>query len=396
VISPFSLRRAQVHDIFQILELYLSIYNGSYTNPMMTQPALLRDALLDENIFWMVAETTDDGARVVGSVVYQVDRKNTLAKVFGAVVEPGFRGHHMTEAMMQSGYELLRQVIPPIEVVYATTRTVSSAPQKLTASLGYQKLGIFPNVHKTHGYETHCLTALFSEEAIKNRHSDFLIHPKVAPIYEIARRECSLPPLAVDQRYISSPNSWSPKVAFELEKIDAPLFVKRRFQEERSATPSEEHHWFYPFLDPNILITSADQKIEVFCAYERGDCHCVVIGLRDKANAGFYNVLSRASEMMHESGARYLEFIMRADEVEKIDMAIQAGFIPCGYFPAMHLFGGVRYDFVVFSRSYEVLNFRKLQLEGVNQEYLAQYIHSWQELSLIPDTNLNKVRTKDE
>lgn len=388
-------RRAQAHDVFQILELYLSIYAGNYTNQMMTQPALLRDSLLDPNIFWMVAETQGEGARVVGSVVYQIDRKNALAKVFGAVVEPGFRGQHLTETMMKAGYDLLRQVIPPIEVVYATTRTVSAAPQKLTSNLGYHKLGIFPNVHKTHGYETHCLTALFAEDAIQKRYTDFLIHPKVAPIYEIARRECGLPALAIDERYLTSPQ-YGGKEALEIEKIEAPLFVKRRFQEDRAEAPTEEHHWFYPFLEPNLLLTSADQKTEVFCAYESGDCHCVIIGIRDLAGAGFYNILSKASEMMHESGARYLEFIMRADEVAKVDMAIQAGFIPCAYFPAMHLSGGTRHDFVVFSRSYEVLNFRKLQLEGVNQEYLAQYIRSWQELSLIPDSDQKKSGAHNE
>ena len=43
----------------------------------------------------------------------------------------------------------------------------------------------------------------------------------------------------------------------------------------------------------------------------------------------------------------------------------------------MHLIGAQRYDFVIFSRSYEILNFRNIRLEGINREYLNQYLQLW-------------------
>jgi hypothetical protein len=81
-------------------------------------------------------------------------------------------------------------------------------------------------------------------------------------------------------------------------------------------------------------------------------------------------------------GARYLEFIMRADDLENIDAVLTSKFIPSAYFPAMHREEEGRYDFVVFSRSFEILNFRDLSLEGINQKFMLQYFNLWKELSL--------------
>lgn len=95
-------------------------------------------------------------------------------------------------------------------------------------------------------------------------------------------------------------------------------------------------------------------------------------------------MLEQAAQTLHELGARYLEFIIRADQLQKIDLAIQSSFIPCAYFPAMQNAGDQRHDFVAFSRSYETLNFRNIRLEGVNRELLSQYLDLWKEISLEP------------
>jgi hypothetical protein len=350
---------------------------------MMGNAAELEEALARDEYHWIVAESAGE---IVGSVVYRYDRVNALAKVFGAVVEPRFRGANLTEAMMKYGYDSLLSEIPPIEVVYATTRTVSPAPQKLTANLGYKKLGIFPNVHKTEGYETHCLTALFTQSAFESRFTDFSLHPSVAPLYEIARGECGLSPLPVasqeKMRQIRSAADLPHPTNISLEFIQAPAFVRHRFLEEKRILGG--HHWFYPFHEPNLLLTSADQSIEVFCFFSPIDKHCILIGIRDTQGEGTFRILDAASKLLHDLGARYIEFIIRADEIEKIEMAIEAEFIPCAYFPSMHRNGEIRHDFVAFSRSFEILNFRNLKLEGVNRQYLVQYFNIWKEQSFLP------------
>jgi len=374
------LRRASRTDAFAIVDLYRRVYEGTYSDPVMGDPQLLQAALKQSEYFWFVGEQS--GA-LVASVVYRYDPENALAKVYGAVVEPSCRGQGLTEKLMIFGYETLRKQTPPVEVVYATTRTVSSAPQKLTANLGYKKLGVFPNVHKTDGYETHCLTAKFTEAALQMRFTDFELHPKVAPIFEITRKECGLAPLPIASRksvsWVKSVLSQDP-AGCELEVIQAEKFVKYRFNQEKAGGLG--HHWFFPFHEPNLLLTTADQSIEVFCFFSLLDQHCVLIGVRDANHLGLLRILEQSSRMLRDLGARYVEFIMRADEIEKIESSIQAEFIPGAYFPSMHQSGEWRFDFVSFSRSFEILNFKNLSLEGVNRDYILQYFNLWKDISL--------------
>ena len=112
-------RRAMPADSYQIVDLYRRIYQGTYSDPMMADAIQLAEVLTRDEYHWIVGESNGE---IVGSVVYRYDRANALAKVYGAVVEPRFRGHNLTENMMKYGYESLRQMKPPVEVVYATTR----------------------------------------------------------------------------------------------------------------------------------------------------------------------------------------------------------------------------------------------------------------------------------
>ncbi|MBI3543773.1 MAG: GNAT family N-acetyltransferase, partial [Deltaproteobacteria bacterium] len=157
-----AVRVATPDDALRIINLYHEIYEGTYPDARMTDFAKLRRVLASDDYVWIVA---DDGRAIVGSIVYRVDPVNLLAKVFGGAVLPAYRGHKLTEKLMVYGTDRLKRLHRPVEVVYATTRTVLEAPQKLTSNLGYRKLGIFPNVHKTAEYETHALTALFSATA---------------------------------------------------------------------------------------------------------------------------------------------------------------------------------------------------------------------------------------
>jgi len=371
------IRRANISDATRIFELYNRIYSGKYTDPALSSVDELRKALSERDYFWMVGEFEN---KIVGSVIYRFDRVNCLAKVYGAVVDPQFRRHNLAERLMSVGYIQLREEYPPVEVVYATTRTLSPAPQRMTKKLGYKKLGIFPNVHKNEGYETHCLTALFAGDALKRRFTDFSLHPSVSPLYAIAAQECELPPLptASDESIAAARRPQVSTSSAKLESIEASEFVRHRFNSEKQ---EQGYNWFYPFHEPNLLFTTPNQRVEVFCYLSAKDRHCVVIGIQDLDSMGYFAILESVSQLLRELGARYIEFIMPADAIGKIDQAIQAEFIPCGYFPAMHDHDGFRHDCVVFSRSFETLNFKNIALDGVNKKYLSAYFKRWKEQS---------------
>ena len=260
--AEITFRHAGKDDALGISNLYQNIYEGTYPDPTMKDLRLLKGVLSTNEYCWFIGEKNNE---VVASVVYRVDVKNRLSKVFGAVVSPECRGHGTTQKLMVAGYEFMRQEATPVEVVYATTRTVSFEPQKLTANLGYKKLGVFPNVHKTDSYETHCLTAHFSKEALDKRFTDFALHPQIQPIYEIVRRECGLAPLrTATVEYTTTAEAKHPP---KLETIGAPLFVRHRFLDEK--VTMDEHEWFFPFHEPNLLLTAPDQSVEIFAFLSR-------------------------------------------------------------------------------------------------------------------------------
>lgn len=371
------MKRANSDDAFLIAELYTHVYRGTYADPMMASPDLIIEALSSLEYHWIVAEQS---GHIVASVVYRYDSANALAKVYGAVVHEKFRGKDLTEKLMRFGFEGLKKAKPPVQVVYAMTRTVSPAPQKLTANLGFKKVGIFPNVHKTDLYETHGLTVLLNKKAVEGRFKDFELHPKVAGLYSLVQKECELPDLPIAKMKTSKPRITKKLKPLNLEVIHAPKFVSHRFNEESG--DGRQRNWFFPFHAPNLLLTSADQKTEVFCYLSSKDKHCVIIGVRDDAKLGLHRILNSAVWTLHEIGARYIELILRADELNTIETVIQSEFIPCAYFPAMYLSNKKRHDFVVFSRSFEILNFRNINLDGVNKQYLLQYFNLWKETSI--------------
>ena len=279
---------------------------------------------------------------------------------------------------MSRGMEIMTQNDPSIQVVYATTRTVSAAPQKLTQNLGYKKLGIFPNIHQTSEPETHTLTAYYAKDAFKSRYHDFLLHPKLEPLYDIVKHECDLAPLKIASEVNPIPAlpKGTPRIAFEV--IDAPNFVRYQFLNDQAHV--RHHHWFFPFNEPNLILTTSDASLQVFVSFSHVDRYCAIIAIRDEKNVGYYHILESACFALRKLGVRYLEFIMRADEVNKISIALETRFIPCAYFPAMQLSAsGYRFDYVVFSRSFEILDFKGLKFEGVYKDYLKQYFAFWEE-----------------
>src|SRR4051794_33611253 len=100
-------RRAEPADALKIINLYQDIYEGTYPDPLMSHYRLLKDTLASHEYCWMVAESPESGAGLVGAVVYRVDASNRLAKVFGAAVRPEYRGHNLTERLMDEGREAL-------------------------------------------------------------------------------------------------------------------------------------------------------------------------------------------------------------------------------------------------------------------------------------------------
>lgn len=366
------IRPARLIDARRIQVLYTEVYGSSYSVSIITDPEKMRRAIESDEYYWLVAEYNN---KIVASLVYVLDFNNRISKAFGAVVSQEFRKHNIAYTMMKLILDDITQNQDLIDVVYATTRTTSYAPQRLTESLGFLKLGIFPNTHKVAENETHCFTAYFTENALKKRKKAPIIIPEISPFYDIVLKQINIEP-AIIKDYKNTYSDHKNKIPIvKFEAITAPSFVKRRY--EKIKIDSFFKHTYMPFHEPNLLLTSEDGKTEVYLSYNPKDKYSVFIG-------GFTNLeptvlLESVAKKIEEMNMAYLEILFDAYTPSLHRSAIDARFIPSGYFPAAKLSNGIRYDCIIFSRTFDILDFRNVRLSSLYKNFLKEYIKLWRE-----------------
>lgn len=370
----FHLRPAKVDDAANIIQLYYNVYGGAYPDPTFTNFDTFINTLASTNKRVFVA-TFDN--QIVSCLLFYYDSSNKLGKAAGGVVDPKFRGHNLTQKMIQYGIDTLEASESGLEVVYVTTRTVHRAAQVLTEKMGFKKFGIFPNVHRTRTYETHALAALYRGAALEKRYTNFKHHPLIYKFFQFAAQEAGLPPMEVDHHLVEK--KYDGEVG-NLEVIEAKEYIKYRFNQQTKNDCID--FAFFPFAVPNVLITNPDQTIEIYAYINEVDKHCVIIGCKVDRLVSFTKLLRKVAWMLRDRGVRYVEMIARANRTNIIDKIIKAKFIPSGYLPALQCSLGIRYDYVIFSRSFEIFDFEHIELTGVNSHYLREYIRLWEEIYL--------------
>lgn len=367
---------ASLEDVFQISQLYFDVYEGAYPDPLMKDFNLIRQFIKSDSGYWFIAKDTNN--EIIGSVLAAYDSDNLIAKAFGAVVRNEFRGQGIMEELLSFGISFLRET-HGVDVIYSTTRTVNEAAQTLTEKLGFKKLGVFPNAHRTNDYETHCLAAIVYDSALEKRHNSYKIHHEIASLYNIVQNEVglnSLESIVPDQpsKVLITPG--------DLEVVKSPKFVTYRYNFLKNEKRLEFE--FFPFHVPNLVIMSPDQSIELFCHLSSVDGYCVIVGGKMPGNLDFTQLFLNSNKLLRDAGARYIEVIVRADRPKILQSILKAKFIPCAFFPAFQLIGDKRYDFLVFSRSFEIFDFQNVKLKGMNQVYLEEYFKAWKRMSLNP------------
>lgn len=367
-----SIRLAKVADMRRIQMLYAEVYGGSYSIPIVVDADKMRSAIEDDDYYWLVA---DCQGRIVASLVYAVDLFYRNSKAFGAVVSREFRKHDLAYTMMKLVLDDITGQKDLVDVVYATTRTANHAPQKLTDSLGFIKLGIFPNTHKVAENETHCLTGYFTERAMQRRRTVPAIIPEIAPFYDIVRSQVKLedPELKTVKGAYSDHKVKIPILKFEV--ITAPEFIKNRWKKTKSNSFFE--HIFMPFHEPNLILISPDQNTEVYLTYSKDKYSAIVGGVTSEKD--FSVVLESVAMKVSEMDMGYLEVIIDAYSPELQRDAIDARFIPSAYFPCAKRMEEKRYDCVVFSRTFDILDFRNVKILSVYKNFLNEYLKLWKE-----------------
>lgn len=377
--GAFSLSIAQNQELVGVIGLFTEIYGAKYPDNKVSNYAKLLSYTAGIEKFIAIAKN-DEQNKVIGCVFFDFDPLNLLVKISGGCVHPESRGLEITQQLILFGKEHLESHGQTIDVIFATTRTVHLAAQKLTSNLGFKKFGIFPNAHRTNEFETHCLTAFITPSGLSKRSTETTLHPAIYELYQLIRKEYDYGDLPLAELNIKS--NYDIDIP-PLEIIDgAPQFIKRLYSEKAQKKCLDLA--FYPFYEPNLLITSASQEIEVYCSLNKEDGHCAIIGILLHDNHSLVALFKQVMAMLRNLGARYIEVITQAKRVKVVNSILGSGFIPCGYIPAFQQIENRRYDYVVFSKTFEIFDFSSVELDGINREFLRYYFNQWKKKALNP------------
>ncbi len=365
---------ATANDIDAIIDLYIKVYKGKYTLPEVAQRDIIAKKVEDPNYYWTLAHINE---RLIGSVIFTIDPVNKIGKSYAAAVLNEFRGQDIMRTMVKHGLQMLTERTRTCDVIYATTRTVSFAPQVVLEHLGFLPMGIFPNVRKVESFETHGLEIFFRQPSLQFRRPNPRLVSEVIEFFKIAMNELKIKD-EVEEVFLEAqdPRKMGRTIEFTVsENIDEINEVFDRYQDKDMMQKV-----FFPFTEPNLMFQAKDGTADIFVNFNSLDGNGVIVGYRFSGN-DLRRTLMWFCEEAARSGMRYIEMLVNAFRPEMQRMALDAKFLPCAYFPSMKMCeDGLREDFLVFSRSFEKLDFMDMHLIDTNRRFLDAFMKCWYDL----------------
>lgn len=360
-----TLRNARADESQAIRALYVSQYGDRYTLSEVMDPAKHAEVLGSPDWHWILAEC--DG-QLVASLLFGLERSHRLGKALGGVVLPEMRGHKVMRVMLEEGLRLHLRESGPMDLVYAVVRTfISRSFHHDLSQLGFVDTGIFPNVRRVAQYETHGLKVLLSPQAYDRRRMGPLLIPHVADLYRIVRARLGLEAASIVP-WRPAPVSADRVQLFPL--VEASTAARRKFLHQ---TSRDQVYNFFPLHGPDLILVDSSREVRVFLSHQAKDGHATILGMRP----GPYprsTVLNSVTDYCEQIGCVYLELLVSAYEPWLQAEAYQAGFLPCGYFPAAYCGpDGLRHDYVVTSKTYVPLHFRGLKLTEDSKPLLLEF-----------------------
>ncbi len=374
--------RATVNDLYELYSLYMSIYGDDYPLPLGTNQKVMKNALSNPDKFlWNVTRDCAKAGIIVGSAIIEVDLEYKIGKLAGVVVHPDYRENKIAYNLIQTGIQEALCESGVVNSIYTTTRTLDVAPQRMCLKNGFIPLGIFPNARKIKSYETLTLMGIFKEGVLQNRNPLEKVHESMLPIVKIIDRLTGSdlehgkvlsgvgPTLLKDiseEEYIEDIHG------FEL--IYAPEFVKRKFNK---AFLNDRESAFYPFHDPNLLITSNLGELEIYASFNKKDHYCVLMTANTSISSLSKMRFKKMIFALKEMGIYYLETLVRMDYFDALSYLIGNRFLPSAVYPAMREENGKMHDYVLLTRTMVPLDFSEIKIDQSFMPFIKQYASLW-------------------
>lgn len=364
--------RATAKDIPALLGLYGLVYGRTYPLAIGTDPAVMLSVIENCDHLWLVVR--DEHNQLIASLVAEQDLMNKIGRLQALVVHPDHRRLNLGSKLAQ---EMVLRTLGAdglLNSLYTTTRTVSIGPQAIFLNLGFLPLGVFPNAHRVKEYETLTLLAKFRDGVLESRPQAAEVPEKISPILQVLNSLLA----PSEQRVIQTCNK-PPRVStdkeHEFEIIYAPDFVKRKFLVDFT----DPYDRFYPFHEPNLLISAKGGGPEIYAYFSQQDGYCTIVGGAEP----FWSLSPSVDTLVRQLlsfGASYVETLMSLKNTDSLKVLLEHQFLPSAVYPAMTCLNGELQDFVLLSRTAEPLNFRGMSVDHRLKPYLDQFVKLWSQM----------------
>lgn len=342
-------RLAKESDVWRLMELYQKVGSTFTNDELFLDFDKLNDSIKSAGSIWLIGERE---GQIATTISILIDFEQALAKISRIIVNPALSSIQidLRDSIRQT-IRYLETLERKVEVLYCTTMTIPMQFQELTLEEGFKILGVFPNALGADSGRLNGLTAYYFKETLeKTRFKDFTLHPTLHPFFSISRANLNLPdlPLAdLNQRNEVTPNSFPES----LEIVDAPKLVAAKFDQLKKRRRNVMD--FYPFYGPNLLITSADEEIQVFVKVIQASRFAAIVGeelLRSVNPAELYQAVV---QLLKNRNVSYIEILNDAADTVGNQWILDASFVPCCYIPAFKKQTDTRRDYVVFCKTFE-------------------------------------------
>lgn len=368
---------ATVADVDGLQQLYSAVYGPHYHITLGTCPQTMARTLADADISWLAARHSPTG-RIVGSALLRSDPVNRIGRLEGVVVHPEHRGARLAKRMIDP---LCSAALGPrgaLDSVYAASRTAAPGPQRTLLALGFRPLGLLPGATRFRRREHIALLARHRDGVLARRRPPERVIAGIQPLVRTVERATGIdlgmrrePAVPREPAAVGVALERGASAQTDLEWIEAAGFVRRRL----SQAVSDGDRPFYPFHEPNTLLTSTDGATEAYVAMDRNLKTCALVGSASgAATAG--PMLEPLIEMVETAGARYVEALLPLNDHAALRGFLAHDFVPSALYPAMRRVGDTFEDYAVVSRPLCHLDFRELRIDAALRPY-ADYTAAW-------------------
>lgn len=362
---------ATAHDVAELRQLYFAVYGPDYRIKLGTCPQTMADTIADPAVTWLIARQAGTG-QVIASALLRRDRTARIGRLEGVAVHPDHRVAGLAARLLD---RLCTTALGPegeLDSVYAAARTATPGPQRMLLRTGFRPLGVLPNATLFRRREHIALMVRHRDGVLGRRTAPPRLSAEIRPLVRAAERAAGIVVGTAAAAEAPAPPAAPPRQPpVEFERIEAADFVRRRHKELRA-----RGNVFYPFHEPNTMLTPVGGGFEVYAALDPSLLTCALVDITPDVLLTA-SLLEQIVESVEAAGARYVEALLPLREQDALRAFHAQGFVPSALYPAMRRVGDGFEDYVVVSRAPHHLDFRTAHIEPGLQPYIDHYCSAW-------------------